>query len=171
MIYYERILGWDSDLLSCTCSTMNGAMQSWRLGSFSATAWSMEEGHWLNSICRRQVNWPNTACRWCQVLLASLFWCAIIRRSCNLTTYMHACSVGKVLTEFYLLYTRAVSRVAVLPVRHGIALNPPSNASVGIPRKVFSLQSYVYEILKSTRKYTKWHKCTLKHNILRVFCH
>ena len=52
---------------------------------------------------------------------------------------------------------RAASRVAVLPVRHGIVLNPPSNVSVGIPTKVFILQIYVNNILKSTNKYTKWH--------------
>ena len=48
-------------------------------------------------------------------------------------------------------------RVAVLPVRHGIALHPPSNMSVGISTKAFFLQSYMYEILKSTSEYTKWH--------------
>ena len=52
---------------------------------------------------------------------------------------------------------RAASRVAVLPVRYGIALNPPSSVSVGISTKEFLLQSYVYEILKSTSKYTKGH--------------
>ena len=55
---------------------------------------------------------------------------------------------------------RAVSRVAVLPVRHRIALNLPSNVSVGILIKMFFLQSYLYETLKSTSKYTKGHLTT-----------
>ena len=47
------------------------------------------------------------------------------------------------------LKIRTASRVAVLPVRHGIALNPPSNVSVGIATKVFIPQSHEYKILKS----------------------
>ena len=48
----------------------------------------------------------------------------------------------------------AASRVEVLPVRHGVALNPPSSVSVGISTNAFILQSYVYEILKSASNYT-----------------
>ena len=69
-------------------------------------------------------------------------WCNHMTCQCLRTDELPR-KIQKFMTTWSNAYVqgRAVSRVAVLPVRHGIALNQPSNVSVGISTKLFSLQS------------------------------